>query len=80
MENNKQNDETIVHIGQIVPLLANLTVMAPKVILDGFKLAFLNRYVMVQAQQYRIAEIFIDPTNCSKIMAKLVKVVEEQAA
>lgn len=67
-------DKNIVEIGAIVPVLANRMPYSNKVVLDGFKLAFLNRRVPVGTKEYSISDVFVDPKHPTKILARLLEV------
>lgn len=71
-----QND--VVEIGQIVPLLVGLTEMSNQIILDGFRMAFLNRQIAApNGKRYLITSIFYSSVHPSKILARLQEVEPE---
>lgn len=69
----QQSNEAIVHVGSIVPILANLKPDSQKIVLEGFKLAHINRKLSIRGEVWMIADLFLNEEDPSKIMAKLVK-------
>lgn len=74
--------EEIVQIGSIPKVLVDLTPFSQQIILDGFKMAFLNRHVQAKGSQWEFVEIYFKQNEPYKIMARVQekKSEEEQAA
>lgn len=75
-------NEQVVHIGSVVPVLAHLTEYSQQIILDGFRMAYLHRYVDVKGVRWEIVDIYSDPKTPSKILARVQErpLEQEQAA
>lgn len=63
--------EHIVHIAMILPVLVNLTEKSQQQVLIGMRVAFLNQHVQVKDETYQFMDIFYDPENGTKIMARI---------
>lgn len=78
MEQINETNETVVHVGSIVPILANLEPNSQRTVLAGFRLAHLNRKLLVNGEAWMVAELFINESDISKIMARMVRVQPEE--
>lgn len=69
--------DIVTRIGAIAPALVGLTVMSNALIMNGYKMAYLGRYVTCQGKWYEIVDVFWKGND---IMAKLALIPFEGIA